>query len=119
MQHLHRALEIKPDYPEAENNLGMAHLRMNQPQLAAEHLQRAADLNSNYEEAWANLAVARADLHESRAAIFAAQKAIDLAKAQNKTARTQQIEAWLNSYRASLTGSNPAMPNVTLPVSPR
>ena len=107
VQHIRRALELKPDYPEAENNLGMTHLRMNQPQLAAEHLQRAVDLNTNYEEAWANLAVVRGELHESEAAIFAAQKAIDLAKAQNKTVRAQQIEAWLNSYRASLNRSNP------------
>ena len=51
------ALQLKPDYFEAELNLGTAFMKMGQEEPAEAHLKRALVLNPKSETAHANLAV--------------------------------------------------------------
>src|SRR5207253_6314923 len=61
--YLEKALQLKPDYPEARLNLGMALLKMNRISDAANHLNEALRLRPNYAEAHDALGVA---LYNSR-----------------------------------------------------
>jgi protein O-mannosyl-transferase len=58
IEHYRRALALKPIYPDAENNLGVALARQNQLPEAVEHLRRATDLRPDVVSPRFNLAQA-------------------------------------------------------------
>jgi tetratricopeptide (TPR) repeat protein len=97
-----QALRIKPDYAEAYNNLGIAFFETGQPWEAIEHYHQALKWKPDYTQVYYNLALAYAELCQPSEAEAAAGKALILARDQGLTAQAEQIENWLNSYRASL-----------------
>jgi Tfp pilus assembly protein PilF len=50
-----RVAELKPDWPEAHNNLGVAWKKKGHPEKAAASFKRALALRPEYGEAWSNL----------------------------------------------------------------
>jgi Tfp pilus assembly protein PilF len=50
-----RVAELKPDWPEAHNNLGVAWKKKGEPEKAAASFNRALALRPEYGEAWSNL----------------------------------------------------------------
>jgi len=55
IDHFRTALEIKPDYADADNNLGMALARRGRINEAIPHVRKALEIRPLYEEARANL----------------------------------------------------------------
>ncbi|MGD0517575.1 MAG: tetratricopeptide repeat protein [Thermoguttaceae bacterium] len=104
MEHYEQALHYKPDYPLAHNSLGSALVQAGRMQEAIEHFKEALRLEPEYFKAYNNLALAYVKTHQSSEAIATAQKALDIARSKNDTVRAKQIEDWLNSYRAGLSG---------------
>jgi tetratricopeptide (TPR) repeat protein len=102
IEHYRQALNLKPDFFEAHNNLGKVLIKLRRYQEAIEHFKEALKLRPDYIEAYANLAVACANANQSSEAIASAQKGLDLARSKYQSAMAMEIEAWLNSYRASL-----------------
>ncbi len=51
-----RAVELKPDFVEAQNNLGVVYLQLDDKVSAAEHFRKALSITPDYETAKANLA---------------------------------------------------------------
>jgi Flp pilus assembly protein TadD len=84
------------------NNLGLALSGTGRWQEAADHFQQAIKLQPDYCHAYVNLANTCAQLGRSAEAIAAAEKAMELARAQGQTGMSQQIESWLNVYRAKI-----------------
>jgi tetratricopeptide (TPR) repeat protein len=95
-----QALRLKPDYIEAYNNLGIAFFETNQPWEAIECYHQALKWKPDYTEVYYNLALAYAESCQPSEAEAAARKALKLARGQGSTAQAEQIESWLNSYRA-------------------
>jgi tetratricopeptide (TPR) repeat protein len=104
MEHYEQALHYKPDYPPAHNSLGSALVLAGRTREAIEHFKEALRLEPEYFKAYNNLALAYVKTHQSSEAIATAQKALDIARSKNDTVRAKQIEDWLNSYRAGLSG---------------
>jgi tetratricopeptide (TPR) repeat protein len=104
MEHYEQALHYKPDYPPAHNSLGSALVQAGRMQEAIEHFKEALRLEPEYFKAYNNLALAYVKTHQSSEAIATAQKALDIARSKNDAVRAKQIEDWLNSYRAGLSG---------------
>jgi tetratricopeptide (TPR) repeat protein len=97
-----QALRIKLDYVEAYNNLGIAFFETGQPREAIEHYHQALKWKPDYTQVYYNLALAHAELYQPSEAEAAARKALILARDQGSTAQAEQIENWLNSYRAGV-----------------
>jgi tetratricopeptide (TPR) repeat protein len=76
--HLVRALEIKPNLPEAFNDLGTISIRKGMYEEAVERFSQAIALNSDYAEAHNNLAMALAGLNRFDEAVKHYEKAISL-----------------------------------------
>ncbi|MGD0383457.1 MAG: tetratricopeptide repeat protein, partial [Thermoguttaceae bacterium] len=100
IMHYERALRAKPDYPQVHNNLAGALIMAGRLQEGIEHLKQSLQLMPEDINSWHNLAKAHAMNHQSSEAIAAARKALELARSQGRTEQAQQIENWLNSYRA-------------------
>jgi tetratricopeptide (TPR) repeat protein len=116
VEHYRQALTLKPDYPEVHNNLGIALFQMDRPEEAIEHFKQVLLLRPEDINAYNNLASAYAGINQSSEAVAAAQKASELARAQGQPALAEQIEKWLNAYRAGLsTGPNTKPSNSTRP----
>jgi len=73
-----KALEIRPDYPQAHTNLGMALLNQGQKSEAMEHFQEAVKLDPNYSDARSNLGVCLAIMGKTEEAISQFQKALEI-----------------------------------------
>jgi tetratricopeptide (TPR) repeat protein len=101
-----QALRINPNFAEAHSNLGAALVQTGNATTAVEHYRQAIRLKPEYLEAQANLAMALAQLNLRKEAMEAAQKAIGLARTQNKTTMADQLETWLNKYRAMQVSPN-------------
>lgn len=101
VEHFMKAIELKPDYPEAHNSLGSILVDENRLQEAIEHIKQALRLNPNYVDAYYNLALAYAKTDRKAEAVVLAQKALELAKAQGKTEQVKQIEEWLKTNGTS------------------
>jgi tetratricopeptide (TPR) repeat protein len=99
IEYYQQALRLKPDYPEAHNNLGSALVDVGRLQEAIEQFKQSLRLNPDFAEAYFNLALAYAKIGRSAEAITSAQKALELAKSQGKTAQAKQIEDWLKTNR--------------------
>ena len=85
--HYRKALEIKPDYAEAHNNLGNALASRGQVDEAIAHYQKALEIKPDYAEAHNNLGMALASRGQVDEAIAQYRKALeikpDLAEAHN------------------------------------
>lgn len=102
------ALHLQPSYADAHNNLGLALGKLGDPQAAIDHFQEALKYKPTYIEAWANMALAQAALNHPDLAVVLAQKAIDMARSKGQIKLAQEVEAWLTTYRASLSNQNQA-----------
>ncbi len=102
IEHYREALMLKPNFPEAHNGMGLALVQAGQYQEAITHFQQAVSYAPDYVNAWKNLAFAYAMSNKSAEAVSSAQKALDLAQSKHQSAMAEEIEVWLNSYRASL-----------------
>jgi protein O-mannosyl-transferase len=105
IQHYELALLYKPDYPQAHNNLAALLIKTGRPKEAIEHLKQTLEKMPDDVTVWRNMATAYAMKRQSPEAIAAAGKALELARSQGQTALARQIEDWLNSYRAGLSGA--------------
>jgi tetratricopeptide (TPR) repeat protein len=76
--HFQKALEIKPDYPMANNNLGRIMAERGQIDAAIAHFQRALEINPVYAEAHFNFGVALEKRGQIDAAIAHYQKAVGI-----------------------------------------
>ncbi|MGO9587622.1 MAG: tetratricopeptide repeat protein [Limisphaerales bacterium] len=60
IQHFERALQLKPDYPEAHVNLGVAQAKQGKLKEATQHFERALQLEPDYPETHVDLGVVQA-----------------------------------------------------------
>ena len=78
INHLQKALELKPDLAEAHNNLGNALRQRGEPDEAMADFTRALQLEPNNAPAYANLASALLEKGQTKEAIAQFQKALQL-----------------------------------------
>ena len=74
---------------------------------ALQQFEQAVRFDPFNANAWFNLAKAQAAEHRSDDAISSAEKGLDIAHSRNNAALANTIEAWLRSYRATLSGQSP------------
>jgi tetratricopeptide (TPR) repeat protein/lysophospholipase L1-like esterase len=72
------AVELKPDYPDAWNNLGNAYKETGDPDKAAGCIEKALQLNPQYAAAWNNMAGVMEVKGENQAALESYNQAIQL-----------------------------------------
>ncbi len=99
---LQEALRLNPNEPRAHSNLGLTLAHLGKWEDAVEHYRKAIELRPDYSYAFANLASVYAQLQRPTEAISTAEKGLELARSQGQQAMAQQIENWLQSYRAEL-----------------
>lgn len=73
-----RALTLNPDYPEAENNLGLALAEVGRAAEAIPHLERAVALKPKFYQAYNNLGIAYARTRQLDRAVAAFGQAVAL-----------------------------------------
>jgi len=119
--HYKKALEIKPNYAEAHNNLAWVLATCPKPSLrngaaAVALAEGAAKLSGRQEpEILDTLAAAYAEAGRFSEAVQTAQKALDLARQQNKQTLAESIQAKIRLYEAGtpfheLQQSSPSRP---------
>ena len=91
--HYRKALEIKPDYAEAHNNLGNALAGRGQVDEAIAHYRKALEIKPDYAEAHNNLGNALAGRGQVDEALEHYQKALGLASAGNDMAMADFVRA--------------------------
>ncbi|MGA2060319.1 MAG: tetratricopeptide repeat protein [Thermoguttaceae bacterium] len=111
IEYCEQALRLNSDYPTAHYNMGKALVKTDRTPEAVEHFQQALRLKPDFTDVYFDLASAYANMHHSSDAMGAAQKALELARSQGQTTQAEEIEAWLNTYRARISG----FPNESLP----
>ena len=94
-----QSVQLKPDDPEAQNNLATTLANLGQLSEALDHYQEAVRLKPNYLEAWANLMAAYDKLNRPAEAVAAAQKLVALARSQGQTALAEKVQSWLSDHR--------------------
>jgi tetratricopeptide (TPR) repeat protein len=98
-EHLQRALEICPDFPEALNNLGTYHHRSGEYDSAIELFSRSIEIDSGFFAGWVNLAGSLTATGKFEPALEAIQKA--LAIRQNDVSANSQaalIHFYMRKY---------------------
>ncbi len=78
VRHLHRAIEIFPDYLEAHNNLGVRYMAAHQYDAAVAEFQTAVELDPDSGKGQLNLSLAWMALHRYSEAEAAARRAVRL-----------------------------------------
>jgi tetratricopeptide (TPR) repeat protein len=73
-----KALEINPNFPDAQNNLGLALFQKGQVDEAIARYQKAVEINPHYTEAYSNLGLALFDKGQLDEAITQYQKALEI-----------------------------------------
>ena len=104
-----KALEIKPDYAEAHNNLGNALAGRGQFDEAIAHFRKALEIKPDYVEAHNNLGIVLADRGQVEEAIDHYQQALALALARNDRAKADALRASIRLLlqRAASSGDRP------------
>ena len=92
-------MELRPDYAEAYNSLGVALVRAGQPQAAIEQYQKALRLNPSNIDWYSNLAEAFARTNQMPEAIAVIQKGLEVARAQGQAEQINRFENLLRAYR--------------------
>ena len=105
-----RAVRLKPDYTEARSNLAVTLIRTNRPEEAVVQFEAILKADPESIPVRANLAKVYALLNRSYEALAMAKEALELARSQHEPELTQQLEAWLNNYRAKLSDTNATGP---------
>jgi Flp pilus assembly protein TadD len=113
IEHYQRAVALVPEFAEAHVNLGNALTRAGRLDEAIDHYQQALRIAPDDNAARVNLISAYARVGRSSEALAEAEKAVELAQVQGQTVLANQIEDWLNSYRAGL--ANPQIPPQSAP----
>jgi tetratricopeptide (TPR) repeat protein len=90
--HFQKAVDLRPDFPIAHNNLGSALLQQGRVDEAVTHFQKAVDLKPDYTDAYANLGAALSLKGRTRETITTWRKALDIAPDR---ADVQNSLAWL------------------------
>jgi Flp pilus assembly protein TadD len=103
--HYRKALEIKPDFAEALNNLAWIRATHADPKFrdgpqAVTLAQRAVALSSNDANSLGTLAAAYAEAGRFAESVKTAHKAVDLARQQNVPALAESIRAKIRLYEA-------------------
>jgi tetratricopeptide (TPR) repeat protein len=129
ISHYQKALEIKPDYAEAHNNLGLAFFQKGQMAEAITHYQKALEINPNNAAAQNNLAwmlaiCPQASLRNGNRAVELAQRANQLYGGNNplvlRTLATacaeagrfpEAVETAQRALQLAEAQSNPALAN--------
>ncbi|MDD1622412.1 MAG: tetratricopeptide repeat protein, partial [Methylococcaceae bacterium] len=106
-----KALELAPDYVDAENNLGNIYLQMGQPELAEPRFRKVIDLKPEFAAAHGNLGIALKDLRRFQEAVDCLLNAVYLApevplhyqNLGNTYQHLRQYNQAVGMYRESLT----------------
>lgn len=93
-------LRMRPDDSGTHVNLAAALAKLGRWQEAIEHYQTALHLDSGNLEARANMAIALVALNRRDEAIAAAEEAIRQARLRGDAALAEEVEAWIQKYRA-------------------
>jgi tetratricopeptide (TPR) repeat protein len=101
VEHYKRAVQLKPDYPQACYDLGNALARQGKLDQAIENYERALQLKPDYAEAHYNFGVALASQGKSAEAMQHFQQGLSLATAQGNMELAGFIRARLKSYPSS------------------
>ena len=101
IEHLERALRLKPDNANAHYNLARILMDMGRPREAREHFQQALRLDPGDARIRFNCAIAYARSDEASEAVAMAKDALALARSHGDVALGDEIEAWLTSFRAA------------------
>jgi protein O-mannosyl-transferase len=99
-EHFREAVRLDDKFVQARLNLGAALIQAGLIDDGVEQYKRVLALKPDYTDVYANLARAYAMQGKTPDAVAAAQKAVELARSQSKAEQAQQIENWLDSYRA-------------------
>ncbi len=120
IEYYERSLHLKPDYANAHINLGLALADAGRFPEAIEHFRQALRLKPDYAYVYFDLALAHAEMQQSSYAIAAAQKGMELARSKGQLDQAEQIEKWLNSYRADILRhpNDPSDPSAVFPSVP-
>ena len=96
-----QAVQQKSDFAQAHFNLGVSLGKAGRLPEAVEQYQLTLKLQPDYPLTHNNLAGAYAELQRPAEAIATARQALELAPAQGGAKQIEQIESWLNAYRAA------------------
>jgi protein O-mannosyl-transferase len=99
------ALRLNNDFVEARLNLGLALIAVDRPGEAIDHFNQALRFKPDDISIYSVLMAAYARIQQPLDAIAAGEKAIELARSQGQEAQANQMQNWLNSYRAGLIKS--------------
>jgi len=102
IEHYQQALRLKSNF-QSHYNLGLTLAKIGRLPEAIEHYKQALQLKPDYIMAYVKLMSACSQTGQSSEAMATARSAIALARFQGQTALANQIEDWLNSYRAKLS----------------
>lgn len=112
---LRKALELKPDFADAHNNLGYALKELGDFKAAIASCNKALDLKPHYPEAQNNLGAALYELGDIREAINSLKKAIELnpcyPEAYNNLGNALQAQGSLSAAIASYNKALELNPN--------
>jgi Flp pilus assembly protein TadD len=78
IEHLNKALELYPDFAEAQSNLGIRYLKLQQYQVATRHFRKAVELLPTCGPAFTNLSVGLFEMDQYPEAQAAARQALKL-----------------------------------------
>ncbi len=98
-----QAIRLKPDLADAHHDLGVAYGKSGRLPEAVGEFELALQLDPRNVQIYTNLMTAYAQLQRPADVIRTAERASQLARQQGQSALAQQIAAWLDNYRASLT----------------
>ena len=98
---------MKPDYLEAQFNLGHLLATSGRAREAIPHLQQVVRLSPNDIETAVTLSLAYAAANQPEDAISAGEHAGELAQSAGQIEQAKRIESWLAAYRQK-TGSKTA-----------
>ena len=107
---LEKAVRLADNYGDAHYNLGVALAKSGRLPEAAEQFKQSVKLPGDELKLYAKITAAYVQLRRPAEAIAAAQRGIELARSQGKTELAEQIETWLNSYRAQQNNVGDAAP---------
>ncbi len=116
--HLEAAVRLEPNSALIRNNLGVTLADLGRFSEAMEQYQQAIQLDAAYIQAYFNLAKASDKLNRSAEAIAAAEQALALARSAGRTALTNQIETWIEKFRANLSNQPAGAPPKSAPATP-
>jgi protein O-mannosyl-transferase len=102
IENLQASVRLNPKNPQAHNNLGIVLRRSGHFPEALEQYELALQLRPDFAEAYYNRALTYAQTNQPTEAIDAAEHAEQIARSGSETVLAQQIQAWLNRYRAVL-----------------